>query len=138
VAKDDKPEIAGKNDKHEPTSGHPSHSLTQSHSQQQPTGDAPDHAGTLLTSAALIGVGVLLEPELLGGMLLGAGAVYAARTLPIVGGILRPMMRSAIKYGYAAVSKMNEVVSEATEDVQDMVAEARSDYQGQYHNEHEG
>ncbi len=101
------------------------------------TGDAPDQAGTLLTSAALIGVGVLLEPELLGGMLLGAGAVYAARTLPIVGGILRPMMRSAIKYSYAAVSKMNEVVSEATEDVQDMVAEARSDYQSQHRNEHE-
>ncbi len=136
MAKDDKPETAGKNDKHEPTSVHSSHS--PAHQPAQPTtGDAPDQAGTLLMSAALIGVGVLLEPELLGGMLLGAGAVYAARTLPIVGGILRPMMRSAIKYSYAAVSKMNEVVSEASEDVQDMVAEARSDYQSQHRNEHE-
>jgi hypothetical protein len=33
-------------------------------------------AGRLVTSAALIGAGMLIEPELLGGALLGAGVMY--------------------------------------------------------------
>jgi hypothetical protein len=129
VAKDDKHENGSpKTSQHE---ANPSQSGHPSGQRQSTTEDASDQATSLLTSAALIGVGALLEPELLGGMLLGAGAVYVARTLPIVGGVLRPMMKSAIKFGYAAASRMNEVVSEASEDVQDLIAEARSEYQDQ-------
>jgi hypothetical protein len=62
-------------------------------------------------------------------MLLGAGAVYAARSLPLVGGVIRPIISTVVKAGYAAAMKANEVFAEASEDVQDMVAEARSDYQ---------
>lgn len=129
MAKDDKHENGSQ--KTHPHEANPSQSAHSSgHQPRSTAGDASDQATSLITSAALIGVGALLEPELLGGMLLGAGAVYVARTLPMVGGVLRPMMKSAIKFGYAAASKMNEVVSEASEDVQDIIAEARSEYQG--------
>jgi hypothetical protein len=89
----------------------------------------PEDVGSLLPAAALIGIGALIEPELLGGMLLGAGAVLATRALPIVGGILRPIVSTVVRAGYAAAMKANEVVSEASEDVQDMIAKARSDYE---------
>src|SRR5262249_14136308 len=84
--------------------------------------------GSLLGSAALIGIGALIEPELLGGMLLGAGAVYLARNIPVVGGILRPVVSKAVKTGYSVAMKANELIAEAGEDLQDMVADARTDF----------
>jgi hypothetical protein len=90
-------------------------------------------SGSWLASAAVIGVGALIEPELLGGMLLGAGAVYASRSLPAIGGFMRPLMKSIVKVGYEAATKATELIAEATEDIQDMVAEVRSERQSQSH-----
>ena len=90
-----------------------------------------NEARALAGSAALIGLAALLEPELFGGMLLGAGAVYASRSFPLIGGVLRPLMRGAIRVGYAATAKASEMIAEASEDFQDIVAEARADYQSQ-------
>jgi hypothetical protein len=82
--------------------------------------------GRLLTSAALIGAGVLIEPELLGGALLGAGVVYG---LPLVGQLLRPVMSSAVQLGYSAVATVSDLLVGARDQVQDIVATARADYQ---------
>ena len=82
--------------------------------------------GRLLTSAALIGAGVLIEPELLGGALLGAGVVYG---LPFVGQILRPVATTALHLGYSAVAGVADLLSGARDQVQGIVATARSDYQ---------
>jgi hypothetical protein len=87
-------------------------------------GSLQDAAPSLLSTAVLIGIGALIEPELLVGMAIGAGIVYGSRYLPdLVGGVLRPMVRTVVKAGYATA----EVVSEATEQVQDMVAELRAE-----------
>jgi len=87
-------------------------------------GAAQDGAPSLLSSAVLIGIGALIEPELFVGMAIGGGLVYASKWLPdLVGGVLRPVVKTAVKAGYAAV----EVVSAATEHVQDMVAEVRAE-----------
>ena len=96
-------------------------------------GDIADetNAQAFVASAALIGIGALLEPELLGGMLLGAGAVYVSRGLPLIGGVLRPLVKTVVRVGYAAGAKASEMIAEASEEVQDMVAEARADYRGQ-------
>ena len=115
---------------HHRTAGSGVRSGTTDPDQMSPEFDS----SSLLTSAALIGVGALLQPELLGGMLLGAGAVYAGRALPVVRGVLRPMLKTIVRAGYMAVAKANEVISEASEDVQDMIAEARTDYEQQYTN----
>jgi hypothetical protein len=112
---------------------HTARSEHQGHMAENQRGNRSETAslsdGSLGASATLIGLGALIKPELLGGMLLGAGAVYAARNLPLVSGVLRPIISTVVKAGYAAAVKANEVIAEATEDVQDMVAEVRSEYQ---------
>ncbi len=86
-----------------------------------------DAEPSLLSSAVLIGIGALIEPELLVGMAIGAGIVFASRyTSGLMGGVLRPVVRTAVKAGYAAA----EVVSEVTEQVQDAVAEIRAEAEG--------
>ncbi len=85
-----------------------------------------EHEGapSLLSSAVLIGIGALIEPELLVGMAIGAGIVYASKYLPdTLEGVLRPVVRTAVKAGYAAA----EAVSGAAEHVQDIIAEVRAE-----------
>ncbi len=82
--------------------------------------------GSLIVSAALIGAGVLVEPELLGGALLGAGVVYG---LPIVGRILRPIVRTAVRLGYSATASVGGIVAEASQQVRGIVADARAELQ---------
>jgi hypothetical protein len=81
----------------------------------------------MLAPAALIGAGLLIEPELLGGALLGAGVVYG---WPLIGRVLRPMVKTAIEFGYSAAASVNELVSEAGQSIHDVVAEVRSGHQG--------
>jgi Protein of unknown function (DUF5132) len=83
---------------------------------------------SMLTAGALIGVAALIEPELLLGMAVGAGIAMTSNWLPdLVGGTVRPLVKTAIKAGYAAATMAREMVSEASESVQDMVAEARAE-----------
>jgi len=91
---------------------------------------APEGDVSLVASAVLIGLGALIEAELLPGMLIGAAAVLASRWMPdLLGGVVRPTVKTAIKVGYVAVSKTSEVVSEAAKQFQDMLAEARSEHE---------
>ncbi len=90
------------------------------------TADGAERGPSWLTTAALIGVGALIEPELLAGMAIGAGIVLVSKWMPdLVGGVLRPVVKTVVKAGYAAA----EVISEATEEVQDMAAEARAEHE---------
>lgn len=82
--------------------------------------------GRFLASAALIGAGLVLEPELLGGALLGAGVVYG---LPLFGRLLRPVATTAVQLGYSAVASVGELLAGARDQVKDIVANAHSDYQ---------
>lgn len=83
---------------------------------------------SLLTSGALIGVAALIEPELLVGMVVGAGIVMASNWLPdLVSATARPLVKTTIKAGYAAATIAREMVSEASESLQDIVAETRAE-----------
>ena len=82
--------------------------------------------GRIVTSAALIGAGMLLEPELLGGALIGAGVVYG---LPLVGQILRPVATTTVQLGYSAVAAVGDLLAGARDQVQGIVANARSGYE---------
>jgi hypothetical protein len=82
----------------------------------------------MLTTGALIGATALVMPELLLGMAVGAGIAMSSNWLPdLVGGTVRPLVRTAIKASYAAATMAREMVSEASESVQDMLAEARAE-----------
>lgn len=84
--------------------------------------------GTTMTTTLIAGAAVaILAPELLVGMAVGVAAMLAPRVLPVVGTVLRPLMRTAVRAGYATAVATREVVAEAGEQVQDMVAEARAE-----------
>ena len=73
---------------------------------------------------AVVGVGVaLISSELLPGMLIGV----AAALLPGIGPKMRPFLKSTVKAGYAAVRKTREMIAEAGEQVQDMIAEVKAE-----------
>jgi hypothetical protein len=73
---------------------------------------------------AVVGVGVaLISTELIPGMIIGV----AAALLPGIGPKLRPLLKSTVRAGYSMVQKTREMVAEATEQVQDVVAEARAE-----------
>jgi hypothetical protein len=91
-----------------------------------PAGTPELPGGRIIPSAALIGAGLLLEPELLGGALIGAGVVYG---LPLVGRILRPIATTAVELGYSAVASVGGLLAGARHEVEGIVANARSGYQ---------
>jgi hypothetical protein len=83
---------------------------------------------SVLTTGALIGVAALIQPELLVGMAVGAGIAMTSNWLPdVVSGLVRPLMKTAIKASYAAATMAREMVSEASESVEDILAEARAE-----------
>ena len=79
--------------------------------------------GTLVTGAAV----ALIKPELLPGMAVGVAAALGPKLLPAVSALLRPVIKTAVRAGYATAVATRGVVAEAGEQVQDMIAEVRSD-----------
>lgn len=85
---------------------------------------------SLLSAAALLGVGAIVESELLAGIALGAGAVLGLRAVSTLSSeVVRPIAKTAIRATYAAAAKATELAAEAGEQVQDLVAEARAEYE---------
>jgi hypothetical protein len=71
--------------------------------------------------------------EVLGGWgwtaLVGLGVVVAAPlVLPLVGAVVRPVAKVAVKGGLFVVDSLQELVAEGSEQLSDMVAEARAEY----------
>ena len=82
-----------------------------------------DIAGKAAT-IALVGVGVaLISTELIPGMLIGV----AAAMMPGIGPKMRPLLKSTVKAGFSAVRKTREILAGASEQVQDMLAEASAE-----------
>ena len=89
-----------------------------------------DREGPSLATVALVGVGVaVLEPELIPGILIGAGAVLAPKILPALGGALRPLLKVAVKAGYSAAMSVREMAAEGREHMEDLMAEARAEHE---------
>lgn len=98
--------------------------------------DAPaaeaDHFGEVkdnemvgkVATIAVIGVGAaLISAELIPGIIIGVAAAF----VPNLGSKLRPFFKSAVKGAYAAARKTREMAAEASEQMQDMIAEAKAD-----------
>ncbi len=113
---------SGRGDEYRNTEQRETHAATAPQPGQQSV------SRSMLATGALIGVAALIQPELLLGMAVGAGIVMASGWLPdLVGATVRPLVKTAIKAGYAAATMTREIVSEASESVQDMLAEARAE-----------
>ncbi len=78
-----------------------------------------------VATIAVIGVGAaLISAELIPGMLIGVAAAF----LPGLGPKMRPLLKSTIRAGYSAAKKTKEMFAEASEQMQDVMAEARSEH----------
>jgi Protein of unknown function (DUF5132) len=84
--------------------------------------------GSKVATVALVGlVAALIEVELIPGILLGVAAMLAPDVMPKLGRILRPMVKGTVRAGYAFADKTREMVAEAGEHIDDIVAEVRSE-----------
>jgi hypothetical protein len=85
----------------------------------------------LVTTAATVGVvavgAALFEVALLPGIALGVAAMLAPKYAPNISNSLGPMLRSSVRGLYKFGQKTNEMVAEAKEQVQDIVAEVKAE-----------
>ncbi|MBV8186589.1 MAG: DUF5132 domain-containing protein [Alphaproteobacteria bacterium] len=85
----------------------------------------------MVTTAATVGVvavgAALFEVALLPGIALGVAAMLAPKYAPNIGNTLGPMFRSSVRSIYKFGQKTNEMVAEAKEQVQDIVAEVKAE-----------
>lgn len=83
------------------------------------------------TKAATIGVVVigaaLIETALIPGIVIGLAAAVAPKYMPQAGASLQPMFKSAVRGAYKFGRKAREAAAEATEQVQDIVAEVHAE-----------
>ena len=87
-----------------------------------------------MATVAAVGVAAaLIEVDLIPGMLLGVAAMLAPNLLPRLGNGLRPLIKSAVRAGYSIAERTRETVAEAGEQLQDIVAEVRSEQQPAAH-----
>ena len=89
-----------------------------------------DQSDIVLTAAtvAVVGVGVIVfEAALLPGLALGVAAMLAPKYVPKVGDAVAPMFRSSVRGVYKFSQKTREMMAEAKEQMNDIVAEVQAE-----------
>ena len=82
----------------------------------------PLEAKSLLPSAALIGVGLLLESEFLVGVALGTGIMIASKWVPqTVSDKVQPIVNGTVQACYSAAAKTSEMLGEAAQRVEGII-----------------
>jgi hypothetical protein len=93
-----------------------------------PASDSSNPLSSKVATVAVVGLGVaLIEAELIPGMLIGVAAMLAPNLVPRIGNALRPMLKGMVRAGYTIAQRTKETVSEASEQMQDIIAEVRSE-----------
>ena len=69
-----------------------------------------------------------LKGNIITGLAIGVGtAILAPVVIPMIASIAKPMAKAAIKGGIMLYEKNRELIAEATEVVEDLVAEAKAE-----------
>ena len=88
---------------------------------------AVDAGQDFLVDATTVGVicvgAALFEAALIPGMIIGVVAMLAPKALPRLGDAIEPAFRSAVRGAYKVGQKARYVVSEAEEQIRDVIAE---------------
>jgi hypothetical protein len=61
------------------------------------------------------------------GIIIGAGLLLAPIVIPAVAAAARPILKTVLKGGLMLIETGNELIAEATEAIEDLVAEARAE-----------
>ena len=96
-----------------------------------PIDEAPDDQAEIIATAATVAVvavgAAVFEAALLPGIALGVIAALAPRVLPNLGTAMAPLLRSSVLSAYRFGQRTREMVAEAQEHVNDIVAEANAE-----------
>jgi hypothetical protein len=91
------------------------------------TQDRSDVVATVAT-VAVVGIGAAaFEAALLPGIVLGVAAMWVPQYLPKMGAALNPLFRSTVRGAYKLRQKTREMMAEAHEQVNDIVAEVHAE-----------
>jgi len=100
------------------------HATEPADSFDDPT-EGDDELFATAATVAVVGAGVIIfEAALLPGLVLGIATMLAPKYLPKLGGAVSPLLNSPVSGAYRLGQKTREVVAEAQEQVNDIVAEA--------------
>ena len=110
-------------------------SADHSHTADEATGvdqeAAESRTNEAVTVAATVGVvavgAALFEVALLPGIALGVAAMLAPKYVPKVGDAVAPMFRSSVRGVYKFSQKTREMMAEAKEQMNDIVAEVQAE-----------
>ena len=81
-----------------------------------------------VATVAVVGIAAAaFEAALLPGIVLGVAAVAAPKYLPNMGAALNPLFRSTVRGAYKMGQKTKEMLAEAHEQVNDIVAEVHAE-----------
>lgn len=98
---------------------------------RDPIEDVQDEQRNLLATTAtvpVVGVGAaVFEAALLPGVVLGVAAMLVPKFLPDVGAAIAPAVRATVRGACVLGQKTKEMVAEAHEHVNDIVAEVRAE-----------
>lgn len=110
---------------------HEIHEAVLANEPRDPIEDVQDDQRNLIAAAAavaVVGVGVaVFEAALLPGVVLGVAAMMVPKVLPNIGSALAPALRSTVRGAYVFGQKTKEMVAEAHEHVNDIVAEVHAE-----------
>ena len=89
--------------------------------------DRSDMVATVATVAVVGIAAAAFEAALRPGIVLGVAAVAAPKYVPKLGAALNPLFRSAVRGTYKIGQKTKEMLAEAHEQVNDIVAEVHAE-----------
>ena len=99
------------------------HAAEPADSFDDPTEGDEELVATAAT-VAVVGAGVIIfEAALLPGLVLGIATMLVPKYLPKLGGAVSPLLKSTVRGAYRMGQKTREMVAEAQEQVNDIVAE---------------
>jgi hypothetical protein len=107
----------------------PGHDNFEKHDEFLPTegiqtSEDPTDLLPTVATVAIVGIGAaVFEAAILPGLVLGVAAMCVPRFYPQIGSALRPVFKSTVRGAEQIRQKTREVLAEAQERVQDIVAE---------------
>jgi hypothetical protein len=71
------------------------------------------------------------KADLWTGLIIGVGLLVAPVVIPMVAAVAKPVLKAVIKGGYKLYETTGELLADAVESVEDLIAEAKAEAHGE-------